>query len=133
MFTNSSIPDYDFLKGFMESDYSTLDTIRRNALLKENELTICKQRLGMLQRERDMAIERAKRLTEDAQLEFESQNGTSVVDIIQEFELSFLLGIAVRHILKAGDGQGQFDIELLRKAVMAVERHIENLEEVEDC
>lgn len=130
---NTTLPNYDFLNGFMGETpcENQVDFLQRENLKKEGQLIVYRQRLELLRKERDSAIEKVERLENEAELDFEGQHGTSVVEIVEEFELGYLLGVAVRLLLKAGDGQDLFDIKLLRRAIIAVEKHIETLED--DC
>lgn len=55
---------------------------------------------------------------------YESGHGMEVIDVIEEFDLGFPLGNAVKYILRAGKKNDE--IEDLKKAIWYIERHIKN-------
>jgi len=130
---------YDILRGFRPINSSSrpvdnsptelLNKLRRENMLKDNEAIILKQRLDLLEKQRDYEINEHANLKKDKEFDFEGNNGTSVLDIVLEFDLGCFLAIAVRNILKSVDCNTSLDsdIQLLRDAVEAIEKQIDNL------
>ena len=53
------------------------------------------------------------------------------IDVIEDWNLSFHLGNAVKYIARAGHKDKDKTIEDLKKAIWYINRHIENLEKLD--